>query len=49
MKLAHEDLVLLLNGLYELGEESFSVVRPQTKSASCFVSISATLLKTPSA
>ncbi|WP_262178388.1 hypothetical protein [Haloarcula laminariae] len=28
MELAHEDLVLLLNGLYELGEESFSVVHP---------------------
>ncbi|MDS0284464.1 hypothetical protein [Haloarcula onubensis] len=28
MQLAHEDLMLLLNGLYELGEESFSVVHP---------------------
>jgi len=28
MELAHDDLMLLLNGLYELGEESFSVVHP---------------------
>ena len=28
MEIAHEDLILLLNGLFELGEESFSVVHP---------------------
>jgi hypothetical protein len=28
MELAHDDLILLLNGLYELGEDSLSVVHP---------------------